>query len=270
MKIHILTDNRVNESGLLAEHGLSVFIEHKDMNILFDTGQSGVYYHNAIMMDVDLSRADCIVLSHGHYDHCGGLVEFPCRMPKIYLHADAIKKKYAKDGTDYKDVGIPWSPDDGLVKNNLVFNHHDIEIAPGVTLHGDIPCTVSFEGVSKRFFTGSGDDYVQDTMNDEQMLIFEQGSELIVFLGCSHPGIINCLEYARSLFPGKKINTVLAGMHLGSAGPERIAATISRLRDLSIKRVIPMHCTGLQAICEIKRALGEKCLPLCTGDVLEI
>lgn len=79
MKISILTENRTSKGKFLAEHGLSVFIEFNDMNILFDTGQTDVYCHNASFMGVDLSKTDCIILSHGHYDHCGGYVHFPVK-----------------------------------------------------------------------------------------------------------------------------------------------------------------------------------------------
>ncbi|MGI6170097.1 MAG: MBL fold metallo-hydrolase [Christensenellales bacterium] len=113
MKMHILTDNRTRKQGFLSEHGLSLFIEYENVNISFDTGQSDVYLHNAALMGVDLNKADCIVLSHGHYDHCGGLTYFPKsdRSPKIYVHEAAFAKKYALNpgGTTYREIGIPWS-----------------------------------------------------------------------------------------------------------------------------------------------------------------
>lgn len=77
MKITVLTDDKVHKRGFLAEHGLSLFIEYKDYNILFDTGQSDVYIRNAKALRLDLNKTDCIVLSHGHYDHCGGIEYLP-------------------------------------------------------------------------------------------------------------------------------------------------------------------------------------------------
>ena len=77
MKVSILADDIVNKRNLLAEHGLSLYIEYNGINILFDTGQSSVYCHNAAIMGIDLQSTDCIILSHGHYDHCGGLIHFP-------------------------------------------------------------------------------------------------------------------------------------------------------------------------------------------------
>lgn len=91
MKMHILTDNRTNKRGFLGEHGLSIYIEHEKANILFDTGQSDVYCRNAAQMSKDLKKTDCVVLSHGHYYHCG-LIHFPNtdRFPKVYVHESAF------------------------------------------------------------------------------------------------------------------------------------------------------------------------------------
>ncbi len=125
MKMHILTDNRTKKRGFLAEHGLSIYIEHEKANILFDTGQSDVYCRNAAQMDMNLNKTDCIVLSHGHYDHCGGLIHFPKtnKFPKVYVHEAAFGKRYTvnPDGKSYREIGIPWSLDDNnVLKNSTV------------------------------------------------------------------------------------------------------------------------------------------------------
>ena len=275
MKMHILTDNRTNKRGFLAEHGLSIYIEHEKVNILFDTGQSDVYCRNAAQIDMDLNKTDCVVLSHGHYDHCGGLIHFPKtdRFPKVYVHESAFVKRYAlnADGKGCREVGIPWSLDDySFVKNNIVFTRKNLQIAPGVNLCGEIPSTVAFEGVPEGFYTGDDVGKSVDMMKDEQMLIFDTGKGLCIFLGCSHPGVVNCLNYAIKQFPGKKIDTLVAGMHLNSVSPLRLQMTMQAILDLNIQRIIPLHCTGIFAICEMKRFLGDWCLPLCAGDSLEL
>lgn len=275
MKMYILTDNRTNKRGFFAEHGLSIYIEYEKVNILFDTGQSDVYFRNAAQMDMDLNKTDCVVLSHGHYDHCGGLIYFPKtdRFPKVYVHESAFAKRYAlnADGKGCREVGIPWSLDDySFVKNNIVFTRKNLQIAPGVNLCGEIPSTVAFEGVPEGFYTGDNVDKSVDMMKDEQMLIFDTGKGLCIFLGCSHPGVVNCLNYAIKQFPGKKIDTLVAGMHLNSVSPLRLQMTMQAMLDLNIPRIIPLHCTGIFAICEMKRFLGDRCLPLCAGDFLEL
>lgn len=275
MKIHILTDNRAGRRGILAEHGLSVFIEHEDMSILFDTGQSDVYRSNAERMGVDLKRVDCIVLSHGHYDHCGGLIHFPARdqFPRVYVHKDAFNRKYAlnPDGETFREIGIPWALDDlGAIRDNIISTGKHTSLAPSIDLVGEVPYTTSFEKVNPHLYTQGTPSKSPDVMKDEQMLVVDGNEGLIIFLGCSHPGIINCVNYALNMFPGKDVDTLIAGMHLKKADPERLDTTIKHILDLDIRRVIPLHCTGIIAITEMKRLLGDRCLMLCAGDSLEL
>jgi 7,8-dihydropterin-6-yl-methyl-4-(beta-D-ribofuranosyl)aminobenzene 5'-phosphate synthase len=273
MKISILTENRTKKRGFLAEHGLSVFIEREEGNILFDTGQTDVYVHNAKKMDVDLKSADCVVLSHGHYDHCGGLVCFPetTGFPKVYVHEAALNPKYSFvfGGRDYDEVGIPWvSNIPGRIRDSLILTKETVSVAPGVTLCGNIPSTGDYEEVPKTFFTGSEAQMLPDKMTDEQMLVIETPDGLCVFLGCSHPGIISCLKHALKLFPGKRIDTLLAGMHLDSASSDRIEKTITALDELDIARLIPLHCTGILAVSNMKHFFKDRCFPLCAGNSL--
>jgi len=275
MKIHILTDNRTKKRGFLAEHGLSIFIEYENANVLFDTGQSDVYCRNAARMGVDLNKTNCIVLSHGHYDHCGGLIYFPesDRLPKVYVHEAAFAKRYTlnPDGQTCREIGIPWSLDDhAILKSSMIFTQGNKLIAPHVMLCGEIPGTAAFEGEPQGFYMGSEEDKTTDMMKDEQMLILVTNKGLCIFLGCSHPGVVNCLNYALKLFPGREVNTLVAGMHLDSVAPLRIQRTIQTMLDLNIQRIIPLHCTGIFAICEMKRFFGSRCLPLCAGDSLEL
>lgn len=274
MKMHILTENRVKKRGLLAEHGLSVFIENQDLRVLFDVGQSNVYCRNAEYMGLDLKSTDAIVLSHGHYDHCGGLIHFPsAHLSSVYVHLDAFKKRYIvnADGKSYREIGIPWSMEQYLfIKDKIVYNSHETEIAPGVFLLAEVPYITDFETAPDGFYIDNPTGQTADQMKDEQMLVFDTDKGLSIFLGCSHPGVINCLQYARKRFPGKSIYSLAAGMHLDSVSPIRLQKTIQCFMDFDIQKVIPLHCTGILAISEMKRILKERCFTLCTGDTLEL
>lgn len=266
MKVNILTDNRVSKRGLLAEHGLSIFIETVKGNFLFDTGQSAVYLHNAQKMGLDLTKTDHLIISHGHYDHGGGLNYFPNpdQLPLVYVHERALGKRYKimPDG-NFQEVGLGWSSEFKLVQTQDYY-----QIMPGVILCGNIPQTVEFETVTPGFY--QADKQTPDLLEDEQMLIFDVAGGLCIFLGCSHPGVANCLNQAKKLFPDKNINTLVAGMHLNIASPQRIQKTINFLQAQKIKNVVPLHCTGIMAITEIKRALGDACSLYCAGDAWEI
>lgn len=192
MQIHILADNIVNKRGMIAEHGLSLFIEHNGINILFDTGQSAVYCDNADAMEVKLQRTDCIVLSHGHYDHCGGLVHFPAKdlFPKVYAHPEAFNKRYKasmlKNG--YEEIGIPWALDDHpAITKSLVHNKKILNPCPGVHLIAEIPSTTDFEGIPEGFYTEKSGNITTDMFIDEQMLVIETDQGLPFFLGAAIP-----------------------------------------------------------------------------------
>ncbi len=272
MKIHILADNIARKRGILAEHGLSLFIEREAGNILFDTGQSSVYCHNANILGIDLKRTDYVVFSHGHYDHCGGAecLATLSIAPKLYIHPQALCRRYKKgpEETAYTDIGIPWSPAYlSAAKKQFVYNEKTRTIGPGLHLLSGIPYATDFEGAPQGLFMENAEGkIVPDLFEDEQILVMETKKGLVLILGCSHPGIVNALKYVQQLFPGPPIYALLAGMHMEKADPARVEKTAWYIRDLGIRRVVPLHCTGVVAICEMKRILKDRCSILAAGD----
>lgn len=274
LKVNILTDNRAHKRNMLAEHGLSLWIEKDNTKILFDTGQSSVYLHNAGILGIDLTSANYIVLSHGHYDHGGGLEHYSPKekIPCVYAHPDIFLEKFAVDdnGTLSK-IGLPWDVKSlDWLNEKIMYTRGPLLIEEGVMLAGEIPRTNNFEEVSEKFLLNKNGVMVRDVFLDELMLIIEEGKGVAVFLGCSHRGVVNCLEYVKKLFPNKDILLLVAGMHLASASRPRLQETMQSFLELQVQKVVPLHCTGIGQICEMKRALGDRCQICSVGDYIEL
>jgi 7,8-dihydropterin-6-yl-methyl-4-(beta-D-ribofuranosyl)aminobenzene 5'-phosphate synthase len=274
MKIGILTDNRTTRRGFLAEHGLSLLIEHEGTTILLDSGQTDVFVRNASAMGLSLADVDAVVLSHGHYDHVGGLPNFPNvgKIIPVHVHEDALRPKQTlnPDQQTRRDIGFPWDPatlDPGIFR--WVKETASREILPGIHLLSNIQYVYPFEHHPVGFFVDTEAGNAPDLMRDEQVLVIETPRGLAVFLGCSHPGVINCVTAVQHAFPGQHIALLMGGMHLRSVGLRRVSETIRRFQDMEIDLVAPMHCTGIAAICATKRRMTDHCAVLCAGDILD-
>lgn len=277
IKVSVLNENTAGIRGLLAEHGLSLLLETEGKRYLFDTGQTDVFMKNAAVMGKELTGLDGIILSHGHFDHCDGL-EYLVRsyreknssMPPIYVREGAFLHKTAinRPKLTYRNIGISWKRE--IVDSALCLTADMQKISDHVWVLGNIPYTVEFEGRPDTFFIDKDGEKTPDYMEDEQMLVIETDEGLCVFAGCCHAGIINCLSYVKQKFPGKRLRTVFAGMHLMNAGRERIRRTAEALKTMDIALLIPVHCTGLEAIGRLKNEFEEKCLLVQTGKTIEL
>lgn len=277
IKVSVLCDNMAGGRGFLAEHGLSLLLQAGEQRILFDTGQSSVFMQNADCLGEELLNLTGIVLSHGHFDHCGGMKDLvrlyrdheKC-LPPVYVRENAFRPKTAVNGNriTFRDIGIPWSR--RLIQDAVHVTGNKEMIGDGIWVLGDIPYTVDFEKKPDTFFIVKGDKKLPDYMEDEQLLVFETEKGLCVFGGCCHPGIVNCLAYVKQSFPEKPVYSVLAGMHLMNHSRERILETAEALKGMNIQILMPVHCTGLEAIGKLKDIFGDKCSLLETGKVFEV
>lgn len=273
IRITVLSENTATKSRLIGEHGFALWLEVDNKNVLFDTGQQGqVITHNAANLNIDLHNIDALVLSHGHYDHTGGLNDICSQTKKlvVYAHPDAFDKKYSKrsDGSIH-DAGIPASTEKSVESQvEIKLNKQSIEIYPDFYLTGNIPRLTGFEDTGGAFFLDR-DCTIPDLLLDDQAAFIKTASGLVVILGCAHSGIINTLRYIRQLTDNAPIHTVIGGMHLMAANEARIDKTIAELREFEIKRLYPAHCTGFEATTKLWQSFTETCTPCSVGMVLE-
>jgi 7,8-dihydropterin-6-yl-methyl-4-(beta-D-ribofuranosyl)aminobenzene 5'-phosphate synthase len=275
LKLTVLVENTVRRRDLAAEHGLSFWLETENEAILFDAGQSDAYRHNARVMGIDLQKADRIILSHGHYDHGNGLAFFPFSKnrakPVVHLHPDMLLKRLAADKSAQNRRSIGLSEEvikHPELKKRAIMQRGLTSITDAIALLSEIPDIISDEGVSPGFLIERDGNGEPDRFLDEQILISRQESGLVILCGCCHPGLIQTLEAVRHFYPDDKIQAILGGFHLSGMAKTQRTKLIQSLKSFSFEYLVPMHCTGLEAWCELKNAFGERCLLLQTGDTL--
>jgi 7,8-dihydropterin-6-yl-methyl-4-(beta-D-ribofuranosyl)aminobenzene 5'-phosphate synthase len=251
-KITTLVNNTMPRP-LRSEHGLSFWVEYAGRNILFDTGQTDALIYNADLLDIDLSKTDIIVLSHGHYDHTGGLEAVIGIAPNatVYLHPDAPKVRYSHPpNKPPKNVSMPLAACEKIAelipKGNAFYTAKPTTISANLLATGTIPRKTEYEDTGGPFYLDKQYQH-EDPLLDDQSLLLETEKGLVVILGCAHAGLINTLEHAREI-TGKSIHTVIGGMHLRGASEKRIAKTIEALEKYDIQHIIPCHCSGDLAV----------------------
>jgi 7,8-dihydropterin-6-yl-methyl-4-(beta-D-ribofuranosyl)aminobenzene 5'-phosphate synthase len=262
---------------LKSKHGLSFFIKAKigddKVTVLMDTGTSPeALLHNVDAMGVNLGDVDVIALSHGHYDHTGGLLEALKRMKKrvpVIGHPTVFDPKLSLM-PHLRLIGTPFKASEVEAVGGVpVFASDPVKIADGITTTGEVPRITAFESV-RGFWTVHNGRFVDDVMLDDQSLVIDvEGKGLVVVAGCAHAGIINTIKYAQKITGNSRVYAVLGGFHLISADDKRIQATVNELEKLDLEFVGPCHCTGKKAVKKFAEAFGDRCQPLHTGDIIE-
>jgi 7,8-dihydropterin-6-yl-methyl-4-(beta-D-ribofuranosyl)aminobenzene 5'-phosphate synthase len=245
--------NNVMPHSLHAEHGLSFWIEYGGRHILFDTGQTDALVKNADLLDIDLSKTDAVILSHGHYDHTGGLTAVLELAPNavVCLHPDAPRIRFScPSGKPPKNVSMPEAACQKIAElvadNRLIYSAKPETLYPGVTVTGPIPRLTAYEDTGGPFYLDQ-DAINPDTLEDDQALTIATANGLVVILGCAHAGLINTLDYATTLSP-KPICAIIGGTHLRAASPQRMESTFKALKAYNLQRIAPCHCSGPEAL----------------------
>ncbi|MGI6486135.1 MAG: MBL fold metallo-hydrolase [Thermoanaerobacterales bacterium] len=274
VKATVLCENYVSfNTGCIAEHGWSVFLETSQGNYLFDTGQGKAIINNTRFLKVDLSTVKAIMLSHHHHDHTGGLLDVLSLTghTDVYTHPDIFKESYSLRNKKATHIGIPFSR--SVLENRgarFRFNKAWQEIAPGLSLTGEIPRISYFEKGDTNLVIKTSTGFQQDTIIDDQSLVLETDKGLFIILGCAHSGMINILEYAIKQTGQTHIHAIIGGTHLGAVSEEQLEQSVKTLKQFDINKIGVSHCTGLKASILLAQEFGEKFFFCNVGTVVEL
>jgi 7,8-dihydropterin-6-yl-methyl-4-(beta-D-ribofuranosyl)aminobenzene 5'-phosphate synthase len=280
LKLRVAVEDSVSlaDSQLRAQHGLCIFLEadfgQEKMKILMDTGASPeVTMHNLDLLKISPEELDLIVLSHGHYDHAGGLMgvlqRTGHRIP-VLAHPQIFSPKL-KISPFLKYIGLPFTRSEAEAAGAVLLpSQSPVLLAEGLITTGEVERRESLETV-EGFWTIRDGCYCQDSIPEDQSLAAViKGKGLVVISGCAHSGIINTIRQAQRLLGVEDLYAVVGGFHLLDASQERMEATAETLRRLDPKIVRPGHCTGQKAISLLQQTFGDRCWPLATGDLIEL
>jgi len=267
----MLVEDTALGGGLLAEHGLSFWIEYGDKNILFDTFRSDILFRNAETLGINLNEFSAIVITHGHYNHTGGLSAILDIATKttFYLHPAAIFQKFSRRTLKVNSIDMPYLARNAVQRCRVIWTATPAQIFSGMSVTGQVPHINNFEDVRGAFFVDESC-RIPDELLDDQALFFESGRGLVVVLGCAHSGVVNTLEYIRNLTSQNKIYATIGGMHLLNASKERIEQTITNFQEYNIQKIGLVHCTGDIATGRFSNTCKDRCFPCPTGTQISL
>lgn len=297
MRIINLAENTEGAAGCGFEHGLCFYIETEHHKLLMDTGQSDLFIKNAEKLGVDLTKVDTVVLSHGHYDHGGGILPFAEINPdaKIYVQASAFGEYYSIDSKGQPHyiglaegirelpqiVVVGSKPDsaekedaqsevdtEGSFEDGIYRIDDELSLFTGIGNEHPIP------SANQRLMKKTEEDMVQDDFSHEQCLVIHEGTKSVLLSGCAHHGILNILDRYRELYGGDP-DVVISGFHMmkrhgySDADITMIIDTALELRKLRTV-FYTGHCTGVEPYNAMKKLMGDKLHYVHSGDEIRI
>lgn len=274
LKITILMDNQA-KPGFLSEHGFSVWIESDGQKILFDSGSSDALTHNAAKMGIDLSEADQLVLSHGHYDHTGYVAELLHINPqlKVVMHPATTRQRFSiHPNVGPRDISMSLEARSALDAHATAcktITEKSCELGNGVGSSGSIPRNNVSETTGGPFFLDPKGQF-PDWIEDDQSLWVNTSHGLVIITGCCHAGLMNTVEHIQSVTGETKIYAIIGGLHLKHALKQRVQETVAALKKWNPTFLVPCHCTGDAVIKILQQEFGKSVKPGYAGLQLSI
>lgn len=280
MKIITLIENmKADSKELINENGLSLYIEKDNKRILFDTGRTGNFIINAQKLGVNLESIDAVVISHGHGDHGGGLLDFLKinTKAKIYIKRFALGEHYFhylffnKNVSLNKDIFNKYS-------NRINYIDSFTEIIKDIYVITDIENHYEIPKGNKYLFVKDGKKLTRDEFKHEIIMVIKDQDGICMFTGCSHNGTANMIQAVRSKFSNANIKAIIGGFHLVripiikslSASQDEIDVIARKIIDEKIEKIYTGHCTGEKSYKKLKNILGDKIKYIRTGSKINI
>lgn len=266
MKVTVLMENYAPGAGFVAEHGFSCLIETDSGEaILFDTGPSGNFIRNAEILSIDLSSVTCAAISHGHYDHTGGLPAFldTNGRASIYAKPQIVHPKFRGK----RSIGLPF--DSGRLNGRLIPCEKTVEIHADVFLLPDIELFHPGETRFENFTVRIENQPKPDVFLDELFLVIRHSDSISIITGCSHRGVTNIIETAQKNFQ-LPVRNLIGGFHLKRLETVEMDGVMERIASYDIGTIATGHCTGIEGFALLKAKLGNRVLYAHTGKTIEL
>lgn len=269
VRITMLAENTARGRGILGEHGLAYWVETPTGNLLFDTGQGQVLSGNAEVLGIELRGADSIVLSHGHYDHVGGLESQLERSPEavVYMHPGALQERFTGEpGGGTRLVNEAFLYEGGLVRKaeQLIEVRQPTEVLPGIWATGEVPRATAYEDTGGAFYLDAAGTE-PDPIVDDQSIYFRSERGIVLILGCAHAGVVNTMRHVGQLTGEQRLYAVIGGMHLLHATADRLAKTYAVFEEMKVDLIAPCHCTGIRAVAGFWNQFPNRCVEAHAG-----
>lgn len=276
LQLSIICENTVGRPiPACGEHGFACLVQTPAGSWLFDTGSGATLLTNLDALGHDAHQIEGVILSHGHYDHCGGLLPLLKEIGSrpVYAHPQIFDERFWQGQHERRDISLPFSCAE-LESAGANFNYLDTltELMPGLYFSGAIPRLAPFETGDSHLVRSAteGEGWVVDDFPDDAALAIETTKGLVILLGCAHAGMINTVEYFRNKLNGRRIHAIIGGTHLGPASDEQFAATVDYLKHLDFDRLGVSHCTGQIRSAQLHAYFPNKVFFANVGTVLKL
>ena len=273
MRLYTLVEEHAADPTFGCEHGLSFYLETEREHLLFDLGQSELFLRNAHTLGLDIARVDRAFLSHGHYDHGGGLAAFLRENDHapVYVHSRAFEPHFSRKPEGVRSIGL----DSGLAHHPRLVPTGDVyEVSPNLLLFSDVTGTECQSEGGKNLLERVGDAYVPDAFAHEQSLIVYDKGKCLLFTGCAHRGVVNLVQRAAE-HAGRMPDVVVGGMHLYSPSqkksePDELIRAVGERLGKTGARYLTGHCTGEHAYAVLHDMLGDQIGYLPAGSQVDL